>query len=255
MPWFLGTSSVLIILVQLFNNLGDSLKNTSETLTVKLDALEETNRLIARNILKATQMQIESSQNSNNELEKIGTEITDTLEKITVGVTKLELLERIGSEMTLLTNEIMKFKEVNEESSQKSNNALENLINEIREGSQQVKVSLDNITPTLDSNLDSIQGAIMAVEEEIDDGNVNNEVQKIALNNIASKIELLNSDGLKNLMTGLATVENKIEVGLSKLGSMSEESLEVLANEIRKAFINNFFITRRSILGSIFHTK
>ena len=107
----------------------------------------------------------------------------------------------------------------------------------MRQGSQELKLILGSLTPTLDSSLDSIHGAIMAVEEEIDDGNINNEVQKLALENIASKIELLNSDGFKNLKEGLATVENEIKIGLSSLGSLSEESLELLATEIRKAFI------------------
>ena len=215
----------------------DTLKNTSETLNEKLDTLGETNRLIAKNILKATQMQIESSQNSNMVLEKIGMELSAELRAIK---------ESISSGMTELGSEINTFKETVEASFDQSNDALEklelgitNIEDEMRQGSQQLELTLGSLTPTLDSSLDSIHGAIMAVEEEIDDGNINNEVQKLALENIASKIELLNSDGLKNLKTGLSTVENKIEVGLSKLGSMSDESLELLANEIRKAFITS----------------
>ena len=216
----------------------DTLKNTSETLNGKLDTLGETNRLIAKNILKATQMQIESSQNSNKALEKIGMELSSELraikESISAGMTEL------GS----ITSEINTFKETIEGSFDQSNDALEkltlgitNIEDEMRQGSQELKLILGSLTPTLDSSLDSIHGAIMAVEEEIDDGNINNEVQKLALENIASKIELLNSDGFKNLKEGLATVENEIKIGLSSLGSLSEESLELLATEIRKAFI------------------
>ena len=216
----------------------DTLKNTSETLNGKLDTLGETNRLIAKNILKATQMQIESSQNSNKALEKIGMELSAELraikESISAGMTEL------GS----ITSEINTFKETIEGSFDQSNDALEkltlgitNIEDEMRQGSQELKLILGSLTPTLDSSLDSIHGAIMAVEEEIDDGNINNEVQKLALENIASKIELLNSDGFKNLKEGLATVENEIKIGLSSLGSLSEESLELLATEIRKAFI------------------
>ena len=216
----------------------DTLKNTSETLNGKLDTLGETNRLIAKNILKATQMQIESSQNSNKALEKIGMELSSELraikESISAGMIEL------GS----ITSEINTFKETIEGSFDQSNDALEkltlgitNIEDEMRQGSQELKLILGSLTPTLDSSLDSIHGAIMAVEEEIDDGNINNEVQKLALENIASKIELLNSDGFKNLKEGLATVENEIKIGLSSLGSLSEESLELLATEIRKAFI------------------
>ena len=132
----------------------DTLKNTSETLNGKIDTLGETNKLIAKNILKATKMQIESSQNSNNALQKVG---------------------------------------------------------------QELSTELRDLKESLDSRLGSIHSAIMAVEEEIDDGNGNTEVQK-SLENIASNIELLNSDGFENLKAGLANVED----------------------EIRKAFINCF---------------
>ena len=71
----------------------DTLKNTSETLNGKLDTLGETNRLIAKNILKATQMQIESSQNSNKALEKIGMELSSELRAIkeSIGAGMIEL--------------------------------------------------------------------------------------------------------------------------------------------------------------------
>ena len=111
LPWFLGTTSSLIIGVYFFHDMRDTLKNTSETLNGKIDTLGETNMLIAKNILKATQMQIESSQNSNEALEKVGKEIS----------TELRALKESN---LLIAKEVELLKESNEQISQNSGDDL-----------------------------------------------------------------------------------------------------------------------------------
>ena len=74
---FLGTSWILIIVAALFNNLGENLRNTTitvgENLGENLHEIKVSNELIAENILKASQMQVENSQSSNEGIEKIVT--------------------------------------------------------------------------------------------------------------------------------------------------------------------------------------
>ena len=132
-----------------------------------------------------------------------------------------------------------------------SSNTLVNKIEEVGEngimslGSIASNIeSIENIQDTLVTKIEevgedgiqslgSIASNIESMGNEISAGNNNND-NKVALDNIAGKIETLNLDGLRNINNGLTSVENEIRTSMLDMSKATEDSLEALIAAIRK---------------------
>ena len=216
LPWFFGTTLILAFIAQMFNNL-------EETYAGSLNAAQESNNLIAQNILSSLESLTTSLDNINNGILAVGEELNDgnenqantiALETIAENIETLNLDGNENQANTVALETIAEnIETLNLDGLENINTGITGLAGNVENAANSIG-SLTSIAAT--SNTDT-KAALQSISASIDGAAGHLQSSASQTSNIAATLNTFSSDtkiSIDNIKTALDAAGNSNDASL-----------------------------------------